>query len=128
MQGNSILRCMSEETFENLEVWQDAVELAASVHERVHACRNFVFRDQISRAALSVSSNIAEGYERDTNAELIRFLFIAKGSCGEVRSQAFVGRRINVLSEGDSEFLILAARRLSKRLKRLIDARRTHFE
>jgi len=70
-------------TFENLEVWRDAIELAAQVYELFRDGRDFSFHDQIQRAAASVSNNIVEGYERDTNAEFIRFLFIAKGSWGK---------------------------------------------
>lgn len=75
--------------FEELPVWQKAIELAVTVFELTsHAA--FKFRgdlvNQIRRAALSVSNNIAEGYERGTTADLIHFLYIARGSCGETRS------------------------------------------
>jgi four helix bundle protein len=119
---------MNDETFENLEVWKEAVELAAHVYERFQACRDFAFRDQIRRASVSISSNIAEGYERDSNAEFIRFLFIAKGSCGEVRSQSHLARRVNLLADEDAKLIAADAARLSKRIKRLIDARRDKFE
>lgn len=116
------------QTFENLEVWQEAVELAARVYEMFRDCRDFGFRQQIQGAAVSVSSNIAEGYERDSNVEFIRFLFIAKASCGEVRSQAHLARRVKFLADADATQVIDDAMRLSKRLKRLIDARREKFE
>lgn len=79
----------SYKRFEELPVWQKAVELATKVFELTsHAA--FKFRgdlvNQIRRAALSVSNNIAEGYERGTTADLISFLYIARGSCGETRS------------------------------------------
>jgi four helix bundle protein len=119
---------MNDDTFENLEVWREAVELAAQVYGRFRSCRDFAFRDQIQRAALSISSNIAEGYERDSNADFIRFLFIAKASCGEVRSQAYVAARVNLLSIEDALSLVADAKRLSKRIKRLIEVRREKFE
>jgi len=79
----------SYKRFEELPVWQKAIELATKVFElTTHV--SFKFRgdlvNQIRRAALSVSNNIAEGYERGTTADLIHFLYIARGSCGETRS------------------------------------------
>ena len=79
----------SYKRFEELPVWLKAVELAAKVFE-LTSHDAFKFRgdlvNQIRRAALSVSNNIAEGYERGTTADLIHFLYIARGSCGETRS------------------------------------------
>ncbi len=118
---------MNDDTFENLEVWKEAVELAVRVYELFHASRDFGFRDQIQRAAVSISSNIAEGYERDSNPDFIRFLFIAKASCGEVRSQTFIARRVNLLKETDAVTLIADAKRLSKRIMQLIKVRREKF-
>lgn len=118
---------MSDETFENLEVWQDAIAVAARVYEMFRSCRDFDFRNQIQRASVSISSNIAEGYERDSNLEFIRFLFIAKGSCAEVRSQALVAVRVNLLTAEQSEALATDVRRLSRRIMALINARREKF-
>ena len=119
---------MNDDTFENLEVWKEAIDLAAQVYLRFRECRDFGLRDQIQRAATSISSNIAEGYERDSNAEFIRFLFIAKGSCGELRSQTYLARRIDALNESEAATLVSDAKRLSKRIMRLIDVRRKQFE
>jgi four helix bundle protein len=119
---------MSDETFENLEVWREGMDLSVRVYEVTRRCRDFDFRSQIRRAALSISSNIAEGYERDSNQEFIRYLFIAKGSCGEVRSQAYLAQRVNLLNENDAAAVIADAKRLSRRIMRLIEARRTRFE
>ena len=102
---------MDDDTFENLEIWREAIELAARVYELFLGCRDFEFRGQIQAAAASVSNNIAEGYERDSNPEFIRFLFIAKGSCGEVRSQAYLARRIKLLDEARAGELIAEAKR-----------------
>jgi four helix bundle protein len=119
---------MNDDTFENLEVWQEAVELAAAVYELLRECRDLGFRGQMQNAAVSVSNNIAEGYERDSNAEFIRFLIIAKGSCGEVRSMAYVGRRVKVLTVPQADQLIADGKRLSKRLARFIAVRREKFD
>jgi len=79
--------------FEDLVVWQRARELARLVYELTRGSafsRDFGLRDQIRNAAVSVMSNIAEGFERGSDAEFGHFLSIAKGSCGEIRSQRYV--------------------------------------
>lgn len=118
---------MNDDTFENLEVWQDVIELAARVYDLFRDCRDFGFRGQIQAAAASVSNNIAEGYERDSNQEFIRFLFIAKDSCGEVRSPAYLARRVRLLIDEQAIALIAEAKRLSKRIARFIEVRREKF-
>jgi len=114
-------------TFENLEIWQDAIALAAHVYQRFQGCRDYEFRGQIRSASVSVSSNIAEGYERDSNAELIRFLFIAKGSCGEVRSQSHLAHHVKLLDEAAAKELVGESQRLSRRIQKFIDVRRQKF-
>ena len=70
------------EIFENLEVWRRACRLSVDVHGLLCECRDNGFKDQLVRSALSVPLNIAEGYERGSRKEFIRFLNIAKGSSG----------------------------------------------
>ena len=80
---------MSYARFEEVPVWQEAIRLAEAVYDLTAAPAwkgQFSLRDQIERAALSVSNNIAEGFERCTTNELLAFLYIARGSAGEVRS------------------------------------------
>lgn len=80
---------MQYRRFEDLPVWRDSVELARSIYEFAALDifrRHPGFRDQLERAGLSVSNNIAEGFERGTTNELLAFLYIARGSAGEVRS------------------------------------------
>jgi four helix bundle protein len=87
---------MQYKRFEDLPVWQDAVELARSTYEFTTLepfRRHPGLRDQLERAALSVSNNIAEGFERGTTNELLAFLYIARGSAGEVRSMMRVMER-----------------------------------
>jgi len=84
---------MQYKRFEDLPVWQDAAELARSMYEFTDLepfRRHPGLRDQLERAALSVSNNIAEGFERGTTNELLSFLYIARGSAGEVRSMLTV--------------------------------------
>jgi four helix bundle protein len=81
------------ERFEDLIAWQKACQLTAEIY-RVGAqgdfSRDFGLRDQIRRAAVSVMSNIAEGYDRGSREEFLQFLVVAKASCAEVRSQLYV--------------------------------------
>ena len=87
---------MTYERFEDLPVWQKAAELyeaAEDLLEDESFCASRGFRDQLDRAALSVSNNIAEGFERGTTNELLAFIYIARGSAGEVRSMLTVKLR-----------------------------------
>ncbi len=89
------------ERFEDIEAWQNARELVKQVYQvtrKAGFARDFGLRDQIQRAAVSVMSNIAEGFERGSNKEFTQFLFIARGSAGEVHSLAYAAR-------GDLEYL-----------------------
>jgi four helix bundle protein len=81
-------------TFEDLEVWKRSCQLAVDVCVATHDSRDYALKDQLQRSAVSVPSNIAEGAERDTDPDFIRFLRIAKGSCGELRSQLYVAQRV----------------------------------
>jgi four helix bundle protein len=76
-------------------------------------------QDQVQRAALSVPSNVAEGYERNSNKEFIRFLNIAKGSCGELRTQLYISRKLDFLSKADFDRLIGESKQLSPMLHSL---------
>jgi len=81
------------ERFEDIDAWKKARELTQSIYQITltgEFARDFGLRDQIRRAAISVLSNIAEGFERDGNKEFLQFLSLAKGSCGEVRAQLYI--------------------------------------
>jgi four helix bundle protein len=107
---------MAFQSFEDLEVWQRGCRLAVSVFETFVACGNFTMQNQVQRAALSVPSNVAEGYERNSNKEFIRFLNIAKGSCGELRTQLYISRKLNFLNKPDFDHLIGEAKQISAML------------
>lgn len=80
---------MTYKNFEDLPVWQEAIRLAESVYDLTESVKGNApsgLRDQLERAALSVSNNIAEGFERGTTNQLLQFIYIARGSAGEVRS------------------------------------------
>lgn len=82
-----------------MEVWQDAQDLAVDVYGNFSEWRDFTFVDQIQRAAVSISNNIAEGAERTTKPDFARFLDIGKGSTGEVRSMYRLAERLKFIKE-----------------------------
>ncbi|MEI6862039.1 MAG: four helix bundle protein [Verrucomicrobiota bacterium] len=79
------------ERFEDLRVWAEARALANALYDATGELRDFAFRDQLRRAAVSVMNNIAEGLERRTDADFAHFLDMAKGSSGEARSMTYLG-------------------------------------
>jgi four helix bundle protein len=104
------------ERFEQLPVWQSAIDLAVEVYaltDKTAFRRRHSLRDQIERAAVSASNNIAEGFERGTNQELLTFLYIARGSAGEVRSMLCLLEKIPLFSGLESDILSLKSRATS---------------
>ena len=102
--------------FEDLEVWKSARVLANKIYEITRDnvfSKDYGLRDQIRRASVSVMSNIAEGYERGGNQELIQFLSIAKGSCGEVRCQLYIAGDQDYISQNELKPLIEQCKRIS---------------
>ena len=99
---------MKIQKFEDMKVWQDAREFVKQIYKctaNQKFKKDFGLRDQIQRGVVSIMSNIAEGYERDSNKELIRFLQFSKGSAGEVRSLLYVATDLGYLTEKEfSEF------------------------
>ena len=107
---------MKYERFEDLPVWKAAIELAEKVyaltaHQQFKG--NGSLRDQIERAAVSVSNNIGEGFERGTTQELLTFIYIARGSAGEVRSMLSLLERLNAFQDLKSEISNLKSLALS---------------
>ena len=114
---------MAVKNFEDLNVWKQARQLTQEVYRLTKTekfLKDFGLRDQIRRAAISVMSNIAEGFERGGNQEFVQFLYIAKASCGEVRSQLYVALDQGYATANDSEKLLQLFRRLSGMISNLI--------
>ncbi|MEZ9631455.1 four helix bundle protein [Vibrio breoganii] len=97
---------MPNKRFEDLEVWKRSCRLASDVFKHFANTRDFGFKDQITRSALSVPSNIAEGYERRSAKEFRNFLSYAKGSCGELRTQIYIGVDIEYIQGNRMNILI----------------------
>ncbi|UFH48552.1 four helix bundle protein [Pseudomonas sp. KNUC1026] len=108
--------------FERLKVWQRSKVLAVDVFKGLEPCRDFGFRDQVRRSVLSVPSNIAEGMERRGSREKAQFLWIAKASCGELRTQLLIGLELGYLADEPGRQWITETRELSKMLAGLIKA------
>jgi|688.fasta_scaffold1534746_1 four helix bundle protein len=88
---------MKIKKFEDLLVWQKAVDLTVDIYASLELVNDFGFKNQIQRASLSISNNLAEGFERGSDRDFKRFLFIAQGSCSEVKSMLYVGVRLKYL-------------------------------
>ena len=106
--------------FEELEVWKDAKTLTLSIYQMMNDIRDYGFRDQIQRAAVSIMNNIAEGSESGTESSNIRFLHIAKGSCAEVRSMLYLCEELGYCSHEQQTYLLGLTRKISAYLNRLI--------
>ena len=112
--------------FKKLRVWQDGVELAAEIYKvcrKEPFSRDFGLRDQIQRAVVSVSSNIAEGDERGTDRETVYFLNIAKGSAAEVITQLHIANRVGYIDKKTLEYLEDKTEKIRASLKNLIKSR-----
>lgn len=109
--------------FEELEIWKEARLLTNAIYKITldsAFSKDFGLRDQIRRAAVSIMSNIAEGFERGGNPELIQFLYIAKGSCGEVRSQLYVAKDQGYIVDEKFNELFKSFKRLSVMISNMI--------
>ncbi|MDE3057878.1 MAG: four helix bundle protein [Bacteroidota bacterium] len=115
------------EKFEDLKVWKDSMRLATEIYRELKDLRDYGYRDQIQRAAVSIPSNIAEGYERQTNKEFIQFLFIAKGSCGELRTQIYLGIELEMIDNDKGKEMLQQTREISAMLYGLIQTRKRNF-
>ena len=111
--------------FEDLEVWKRAARLSSNLYKNLMDLRDYGFRDQITRAGLSIPSNIAEGFERESNRECVRFLLYAKGSCGELRTQIYIGIDIGYIPKEAGLLWIKETKEVSAMLGGLIKTRKT---
>jgi len=115
--------------FEEIEAWQTARELAKLIYaltEETEFSRDFGLKDQIRRASVSVMSNIAEGFESQTQQQFVRYLGIAKASAGEVRSQLYVSRDMNYLTEEQFTAAFRMAEKASRQIARFISYLESH--
>jgi four helix bundle protein len=124
---------MSEiSTFEDLDVWKLGCQLAVDVCVATADSKDYALKDQMQRAAISIPSNIAEGAERDSTPDFVKFLRYSKGSCGELRTQLYIAERVRQkLSQpslAGSREMISETRKLSKMLQGLINSLKRRIE
>lgn len=111
---------MAYHSFEELEVWKRACRLAVETSKAMSESRNFALRDQMCRAAVSVPSNIAEGSERDSVQDYIRFLRIAKGSAAELRTQCYIAMELRLVEKAAGNEFVNECKEISAMLQGLI--------
>jgi four helix bundle protein len=113
---------MAVKKFEDLLVWQKSQDFAVLIYSNFSNLKDYSFKDQISRASVSISNNIAEGFDKKTNPDFIRFLYFAISSNSEVRSMLYLSERLNYLDENQSKGLIEKSNEISRMLYGLIQS------
>ena len=117
---------MSRRGFKDLIAWEKAKDLAVKIYRATGngaLSKDFGMRDQLCRSAVSVASNLAEGDERDTDKDAVRFFFIAKGSLAELRTQLLICCEVGLLSQPEYEHLESDCATLARILGSLIKFR-----
>ena len=110
--------------FEDIVGWQKAKILTLEIYKSFRDSKDYSFRDQIQRASVSIMNNIAEGFERRGDKEFKKFLFISKGSCGEVRSMLDLALELKYVSKENFDYLYGYSVEISKILSGLIKSLR----
>jgi four helix bundle protein len=108
--------------FEDIEVWKKSARLSSDLYKYFAKINDYGFKDQITRSRLSIPSNIAEGAERNSKKDFIRFLQYAQGSCGELRTQIYIGIDIGYISQEAGKEWIQTTRELSAMLVGFINS------
>jgi len=107
-------------SFEDIEVWQASRKLVNKIYNVFSSIKDYAFKDQITRAAISIMNNIAEGHERESKKEFSRFLKIAKGSCGEVRSMIIIASDLNYIDNNQTVEFVDQCLNISRQLSGFI--------
>ena len=113
--------------FEQLEVWKRSSKLCAEIYKHFNNLKDFGFRDQVTRSSPSIPSNIAEGEERGTLKENIQFLIYARGSCGELRTQIYIGLDIGYIENEMSNNWIQKTKENSAMIVGLIKSKKSEL-
>jgi four helix bundle protein len=108
--------------FEDLEVYQKAFEFSIKIYKLISSKTfDYNIKNQIQRAVLSIPLNIAEGFELQSNKQFVKFLYISKGSCGEVRSLLRICERLEYIESKNIQELIIEGENISKQLSKFIN-------
>ncbi len=113
--------------FEDLNVWKESVKLSVDIYKVLKNCKDFGLRDQIQRSAVSIPSNISEDFDRKGNKEFIQILYIAKGSCSELRTQLYIALERRTIDKSVGKDFIDKSKMISEMLYKLIQVRREKF-
>ncbi len=113
---------MAYRSFEDLDVWKRACRLTVTVYESLKNCRDYGLKDQMTRSAVSIASNITEGAERNSNPEYKRFIHIAKGSSAELRTQLYIASKIGIIDKNTTDEMISETKRISAMLQALANS------
>jgi four helix bundle protein len=113
--------------FEDLDIWKESMRVTVELYGLLKNLKDYGLKDQIQRSAVSIPSNIAEGFERQTNKEFIQYLFIAKGSAGELRTQIYLLIKLKIIDELKAQELIDQVRKISSMIYKLIQVRKSDF-
>jgi len=111
---------MAYQSFEELEVWKRSSRLAVEVCRIVAESKPQALRDQMQRSAISIPSNIAEGCERDSKLDFIRFLRFSKGSAAELRTQVYIALKLEMIGKTDCDHWVAELKEISAMLQGLI--------
>jgi len=106
--------------FEDLEMWQDTRLFCNKIYIHVKDIKDYSFKDQIQRSSVSIMNNIAEGFERSSDADFCKFLVIAKSSAGEVRSMLYLAGNFSYITIGKRDELIQDCKKIAIKIKKLI--------
>jgi four helix bundle protein len=107
-------------SFEELDVWKRTCCLAVDIYESLRKCSDYGLKDQMTRSSVSIASNIAEGAERNSKTEYIRFLHIAKGSAAELRTQVYIAQQIGIYKNSKATEFVKELKEISSMLQGLI--------
>lgn len=115
---------MAYRSFEDLDVWRRACQLAVAIYLVLRDCQDYALRDQMRRAAVSIPSNVAEGAERG-GKDFVRFLRVARGSAAELRTQCYIAAKVGLLTHEQVNPIVIELKEISKILTGLARSLKT---
>jgi len=113
---------MAIKRFEDIIAWQKAQDYAADIYSIFRNNKDYSFKDQICRASVSISNNIAEGFDRNSNADFLRFLYYSISSCSETKSMIYLAEKLEYIKSSQKDVLLEQANEIAKILHGLINS------
>ncbi|NOT38142.1 MAG: four helix bundle protein [Saprospiraceae bacterium] len=112
--------------FQEIIAWQKAKDFAIEIYKHFRELKDYAFKDQICRAAVSISNNIAEGFDRSSDADFVRFLYIAKGSCSELQSMIYIAHGLQYINTETQINLETKSNEIGRLIRGLIKSIQKH--